>query len=154
MISIRPMRSDEYHTFEESAVAFYADESARAGRINRDDSLKWARVETKKILTKGIETPTHLFYVVEDGSNQSVGYIWCGQDSDLKARAFLFTILIFTEHRDQGYGHQALKLLEQDLKGKGYRSIGLHVYTFNERAVHLYRKQGYRETDLVMSKEI
>jgi len=148
------MRSNEYPRFEESAIALYADESARAGRVSRESSLKWAEEETKKILSKGIETPDHLFYVIEDHSYGSVGYIWCGQDSDRKTRAFLFTILIFTEHRDQGHGHQALKLLEQDLKGKGYESIGLHVYTFNERAVQLYRRLGYRETDLVMSKEV
>ncbi len=86
MTSIRPMQSDEYYQFEESAIVLYADESIRAGRVSRVESLKWARVETKKILTKGIETPNHLFYVVEDGSKQSVGYIWCGWDPDKETR--------------------------------------------------------------------
>jgi len=127
MVSLRPMQTQEYLRFEEYAIRLYADESAAAGRVSREESLKWAEEETRKILAKGIETSNHLFYVVEDDSAGSVGYIWCGQDPDRETRVFLFTILIFEEHQNRGIGYQAMQL---------------------------YRKMGYRETDLVMSKEL
>ena len=85
MITIRPMRSDEYSAFEESAI--------------------------------------------EDDNGRSIGHIWCGRDPDKETRIFLFTILVFKEYRDRGIGSRALQLLEQELKVKGYKSIGLHVYT-------------------------
>ena len=77
---------------------------------------KWAEEETRKILSRGIETPNQLFYVLEDDSTGRVGYIWCGQDPDRETRVFLFTLLIFGEYQNRGVG--------------------------------------YRETDLVMSKEL
>ena len=154
MISLHPMQTEEYSRFEESAIKLYADESARAGRVSREKSLKWAEDETRRILPRGIRTPNHLFYVVGEEEEGEVGYIWCGQDPDEESRVFLFTILIFEQYRNRGIGFQAMKLLESELKTRGYKSIGLHVYSFNKPAVHLYSKLGYLVTDLVMSKQI
>jgi ribosomal protein S18 acetylase RimI-like enzyme len=148
------MRSNEYPAFQDAAIALFAAESARAGRVLESASLAWSEAETMKILPEGIETPNHLFYTIREDETETVGYIWCGRDRDKKTRMFLYTILIFENFRSRGYGSRALQLLEGELKAKGYDSIGLHVYSFNEQAVRLYRKLGYRETNLVMSKEI
>ena len=154
MITIRPMQTEEYPRFEKSAIRLYADESARAGRVSREDSQKWAEEETKKILSEGIETPNQLFYVIEDDSAQRLGYIWCGPDPDSKSRMFLYILDITEEHRNREVGYRALQLLEQELRARGCRSIALHVYAFNQQAVHLYKKLGYSVTDLVLRKQI
>ena len=154
ILSIREMRSEEYPAFETVAIALHAHDSATAGRIHHHQALKWAKAETKKILSEGIETPNQLFYVIEDDSAQRLGYIWCGPDPNSKSRMFLYILYITEEHRNRGVGYRALQLLEQELRARGCRSIALHVYAFNQRAVHLHKKLGYSETDLVLRKQI
>ena len=60
--------------------------------------------------------------------------------------AWLDNIDILESYQNQGYGTQALALMEQELDAMGIKSIGLHVEADNERALAFYQKRGFRFT--------
>jgi len=54
-----------------------------------------------------------------------------------------------------GYGFEAMKLLEEKAKEKKYYKIEVLVNEHNERALKLYKKLGYKDTDLkILEKEL
>jgi RimJ/RimL family protein N-acetyltransferase len=55
----------------------------------------------------------------------------------------------------KGYGFEAMQLLEKEAKDKGCRKISLLVNEQNLRAINLYKKLNYTDTNLkLMEKEI
>jgi GNAT superfamily N-acetyltransferase len=63
-------------------------------------------------------------------------------------------IVLKPEFRGKGYGKSAMQLFEEDVKVKGVGKTGLHVFSFNEPAVKLYKSMGYSTTDLSMQKSL
>ncbi|MBT3786614.1 GNAT family N-acetyltransferase [bacterium] len=57
-------------------------------------------------------------------------------------------------HRGKGYGKKAMHLFEEDVKQRGVKRTGLHVFGFNKAAAGLYQSIGYEITDLSMQKEL
>lgn len=47
-----------------------------------------------------------------------------------------------------GYGFEAMKLLETEAKNMGCRKLSLMVHKDNQRALNLYKKLGYFDTNL------
>ena len=47
--------------------------------------------------------------------------------------------------RGKGFGYQALRYLEGQIKSAGLKRIELGVFEFNTHAVKLYQKSGYKE---------
>lgn len=55
----------------------------------------------------------------------------------------------------KGYGFEAVKLLEIEAKKRGCDKISLLVHKNNQRALNLYKKLGYFDTDLkLLEKDI
>lgn len=56
-------------------------------------------------------------------------------------------MIISAQHRGQGYGTEALKVLtEHAFHALGMKCVGLAVYDFNTRAIKCYEKAGFKET--------
>lgn len=55
----------------------------------------------------------------------------------------------------KGYGFEVMKLVEVEAKKRGCRKISLLVHKDNQRALSLYKKLGYSDTDLkLLEKDI
>ena len=52
------------------------------------------------------------------------------------------------------FGIQTMKKLEEKAKELKCNKISLHVFAHNNLAISLYKKMGYKITNLMMSKEI
>ncbi len=155
MTKLRKLKPREYSRFEREIITFYAEQSAKAGRIPEKKALDWSAKDIKSDLTDGINTSNNLFYVIESNEPRELaGYVWCVPNDEREKGAFLYAILIFEKHRNRGLGTEALKLLEDKLKKEGFDSLDLHVYAFNEAAIHLYKKLGYNTSALTMGKKI
>ncbi len=50
-----------------------------------------------------------------------------------------------TSARGKGVGMQAMQYLEKEITSQGLKRIELGVFEFNEKAIKLYKKMGYRE---------
>ena len=71
-----------------------------------------------------------------------------------KKTAFIYNIEIVEPLRGQGMGRAVLALLEDLLRPEGYTKIGLHVFSSNPVARHLYESVGYAVVSQNMQKNI
>ncbi len=58
-------------------------------------------------------------------------------------RAYLYAYRILQEHQGKGKGSLLLKSILELLEGKGYREFTVGVEDDNERALHIYQKEGF-----------
>lgn len=75
-------------------------------------------------------------------NNQFAGFV--KYDSELKR---IRSLAIEQNFRNKGYGKKLLKHAIKDLHNEGIRSIKICTTTDNSSALHLYKKNGFKETD-------
>lgn len=61
--------------------------------------------------------------------------------------AFIDELYIVPEHRNRGYGRQAMAFVEQEAREMGVNAIHLEVDPGNDSALKLYRRTGYIDHD-------
>ncbi|MDR7663013.1 GNAT family N-acetyltransferase [Limosilactobacillus fermentum] len=76
-------------------------------------------------------------------NTQPVGMVWLAQYHENSDKAFIYDIQIYPDFQNQGFGTQALKLIATQAKALGFKSLGLHVFGHNKRAIHVYEKSGF-----------
>ena len=50
---------------------------------------------------------------------------------------------------NQGLGTEMIKYVEENAKKIGFEQLELDVFSTNERAIHVYRKSGFKETGII-----
>ena len=153
--------SQEYYEdyYSEYCIKELAKQCAVNGMWDKDEAENKARFEQKTILAEGVKTKGNYLYTLEIDNN-IVGEIWFG---DLKVNeehyAFIFDIHINNQHQGRGYGSLALIEIEKEARKYKYKEIRLQVFRDNERAIRLYKKNGYRiflekANNIWMNKEL
>jgi ribosomal protein S18 acetylase RimI-like enzyme len=157
VIDFIPLKPTEYESWRRASIASYAEENVISGRWNREEARSRSGLEFATLLPNGLSTPGNYLYSLLDGqTSEVVGMIWFasgGQDRETK-QAFVYDFEIFEAYRRRGYGTQALLRLDEQVRAMGLSSISLHVFAHNRAARDIYGKAGYRETDVIMSKEL
>lgn len=151
MVRLEEMKSNEFQRYLGYAIKNYADEHVKAGNWNELEAISNATKEFEKLLPEGEKTVDNKLFIIRD-EEQEVGMIWLAQRST--ERGFIYDINIWEGNQGRGYGEKAMKEIEILAKKLGLKHIGLHVFGHNKAARHLYEKLGYRETDIVMEKQI
>ncbi|HVN55135.1 MAG TPA: GNAT family N-acetyltransferase [Anaerolineaceae bacterium] len=64
--------------------------------------------------------------------------------ADGHERAYLYGFRVREAYRDRGIGTYMMKIIEDDLRQRGFRMITLNVARENTRARHLYERHAYR----------
>ncbi|MGX7043068.1 GNAT family N-acetyltransferase [Leuconostoc holzapfelii] len=118
-----------------------------------NDALENSEKTYTRLLPNGLETSGNYFYSIYDEIN-IIGYIWLGTDSENESNAFIFDFEIYKQYQNNGFGSKAIILAEKEAKNMGFRTIGLHVFGSNQRAIHVYQKCGYGITDIKMQKAL
>jgi len=154
MITLVPMSEAEYQTYLGSAIAAYAQDKVAAGNWSEAEALERSTKEFQHYLPQGIQTPGHFLFTLVNASGQRVGHLWYNQAAEKPQAAFIYDFEIDESFRRQGHATQALQALEVDARLKGVKQLGLHVFGHNTAARELYKKAGYHETNVNMSKEI
>ncbi len=146
------MSSADYTDWMNIIVPEYAAEKVASGAWTQRESLEQSRSAITNLLPRGRNTQDHhLHTLTETATRSRIGFLWFGRR---ESHAFLYDLYVYPESRRQGYGRQALKLLEAAATARGYATIGLHVFAQNTGAAALYRAAGYAVTDLVMRKSL
>lgn len=145
------MNSNQFQVYLERAVIEYASEKVKAGNWQEDESVIKARRAYEELLPNGEKTENQYLYSIEEDGKQ-VGVIWLGKKSN--TTGFIYDFYILEQYRGQGYGKQAMKLIEEEGKKLGLTKIGLHVFGHNKVAISLYEKLGYEVTNINMIKKI
>ncbi len=151
------MDEEEFQEYLEWSVRNYAEEKVKAGSWPGEGAYERSKGQFDMLLPNGRNTPnSHLFKIVDNEAGKRVGTLWFGIASPpMEVQGgFIWDIIIFPEFRGMGYGKQAMIALEEKARELGVNRISLHVFGHNNVAIGLYRKLGYSETDLMMSKDI
>jgi len=155
MVEFVRMSKDDFDKYLSYITKNYADEKAKAGNWSRENAFELAKQTIHKLLPDGIDTEGHYIYSIYNNSDQ-IGTLWfkLNEQQDSSKTAFLYDIFIYKGYQGKGYGEQTMKKFEDKAKELKCDRISLHVFAHNNPAISLYKKMGYKITNLVMSKEI
>ena len=111
-----------------------------------------SRKAFESLLPEGNATSSHrLCAVVDDETGARVGYLWFGERESEESRyVVVYEFMIREEHRRRGYGTEALRALEDEVRAMDVDRIMLHVFGHNHAARALYQKVGYLERNVTM----
>ncbi len=146
MLTLRPMRSDEFPGYLGYFVPDYTDEIATNYGLTPTDARSQAERETARDLPLGAETTSQTLLCIEDGSTL-LGYLWINVADGI---AFINDFHILPAHQGQGHGKAALLVLRMRLASDGVTQIRLRVAAGNPRAQALYQRMGFRTTGINM----
>ena len=151
MVRLEALQQDDFERFLEREVRGYAEDHVRNGNWPEEGALERSRKEFEFYLPDGIHTQDQYLWSLVDDSDSKIGVLWV-QLKDHKA--FIFDFVIDEEFRGKGFGKQSLAAMDEALKSMGAESVGLHVFGDNIIAQELYKKAGYRITDIQMKKTL
>jgi RimJ/RimL family protein N-acetyltransferase len=154
MIQLRTMTESEYLLYLDNLYTGYADEQVKAGTWPADRALELAKTEIREMLPEGLASKNNYLYsLFAPGESSPVGVLWILiRERNKQKEAFIADIVIYDVYRRRGYGAQALKALDDAVKGMGIHRIRLQVFGHNLAARDLYEKSGYEMVNIYMEK--
>jgi len=155
MIILKPMTKEAYQAFIETSFKAFLQEMQKGSSDSAEFRKRLAEMK-KQMLPQGLATPNHFFYDIYDQNSQKeVGELWFAIEERGNDRSiFVYDIRIHDAHRRKGFGSQAFQTMEKKAREMGIDKITLHVFGNNHPARNMYKKLGYTETDVMMSKTI
>lgn len=153
MVRLVPMTGKEFEEYLERDIERYAEENVKAGYWAPGEALEESLKAHQQLLPQGMATKDHHFLKIQDEGGMVIGEAWlkANQDAPLPS-AFLYALFVEEAHRGRGYGKQAMLALEEKAKELGLRTLALHVFAQNPRAMALYEGLGYEVKSLNMEK--
>jgi RimJ/RimL family protein N-acetyltransferase len=155
MVKLAPLSEEDYQSWHDWALEDYASDIVRSG-MPKEQAEEKSRSDFEQGLPNGLNSENQYLYSVQDEqTGEKVGVIWLAiqQRSERKV-AFLYDIVIWEPFRGKGYGTAALQATEDRARELGAVRIGLHVFGHNEGARKLYKRLGYVETNVNMSRDL
>ena len=157
MITLEPMSDELFVSYIEEAVAHFSKEYVIAGICAERDAVAMCRSTYEKSLPQGVSTPDNYLYELRKVNDQApIGMAWLAiWVNSGKRSAFICDVYVRHEWRSQGYGTQAMRLLEKKAREfDGVSEIGLHVLWQNNAAQSVYKKLGFKPTGINMIKHL
>lgn len=146
------MTEDMYSDYIEQSITQFAEESVRAGNLDKTQALKKAEDQFSKLLPDGLNTENHQLLSIFH-NNRHIGMLWLHiKWTHLGKEAFIYDFLINEDFRGKGMGKKSMSALDTYAHKVGLKKISLHVFAHNQRAVHLYQKMGYEFTNHHMAR--
>lgn len=156
MVKLVKMSKQDFDSYILNAVIDYAKEKVKAGTWCEEEARDLSEKTFSQLLPQGVDTENqYLFSIMETDKQVKIGYLWFQYSQTLVRKdAFIFDFVIFEEFRGKGYGYESLKAFEEEAKKLDIEKVTLHVFSHNKRAIALYQKFGFEDTDIIMSKYI
>jgi ribosomal protein S18 acetylase RimI-like enzyme len=153
---LRPLRDDEVPGFLEGLRDEYVRELMEDAGLSEERAEEKAASDHAALFPGRKPQPDQHIYVVERETGEPVGHVFWAQRSAPGSgpRAFLYQIFISEPFRGRGHGREAMQLLEDEVRAAGLPGIDLNVWGGNDLARSLYRKLGYAEQAVFMTKDL
>ncbi len=101
------------------------------------------------------------FIIVSQIDNQIVGFLEINfvnekdtVDSKFSKFAQICNLVVEEKYRHKGIGSEMVRFAEKIIKDKNYQHIKIQVSSFNDKALHLYRKLDYIDRQRFLYKTI
>jgi GNAT superfamily N-acetyltransferase len=154
-VSLRPMRPDEFASFESESKRGYARDMSENGGVDPDAARRKAEHDFARLLPDGLASASQFLFVIEDERGETKGTLWFAEEERHGRRcAFLYDIHVNEASRGQGIGRRAMQLLEREARARELDSIELNVFGGNTVARSLYHSLGYTEASVGMRKAL
>ena len=157
-VRLRPLRDDEVPRFIDELRDEYVRGLMEDASMSRQDAGEKADSDHAALFPGGRPQADHHMYVVEDEFGEPVGHLFWAKrlapGSGSVSRAFLYQVYIDEPFRGRGHGRRAMELLEAEVRAEGLLGIDLNVWGGNDLARSLYRKLGFEERAVFMSREL
>ncbi|MEI6578247.1 MAG: GNAT family N-acetyltransferase [Eubacteriales bacterium] len=140
-LSKRCFTQTEYDSFYSQVCSDYAEELEISGKLDHVNAVNKAESENKRLLSQGLSTPGAHFALFEENCH-TIGYYWLTEKQ--KGMILLGFIFIYPEFRGLGYGKRLMSMVEKDATKLGKKYVILNVFKYNQAAVGLYKKCGYK----------
>jgi ribosomal protein S18 acetylase RimI-like enzyme len=150
VISLRPLRADEYAAWDAAHRAEYERGLVEHAGLSREQAAAKVARDVPAVLPDGLATPSTWIWAVDE-DDRRVGTVFLGVRD---GGAWLYDITIHEAERGRGHGRAAMTALETEVRGLGYDTIGLNVWGGNEVARGLYGSLGWSEESVHMRKQI
>jgi ribosomal protein S18 acetylase RimI-like enzyme len=151
MIKLEPIQQEDFERFLEGEIRGYAEDHVRNGNWPPEGAIDRSRKEFERLLPDGIHSRDQFVWSILDEENGNVGMLWVQVK---EGKAFIYDFVIDEAMRGKGYGKQALIAMDEKLKAMNVEWVGLHVFGDNITAQQLYKKMGYKITNIQMKKEL
>jgi GNAT superfamily N-acetyltransferase len=153
-LQLRPMGDEEFAAWVPLLREEYARDLIRDYGMSADRARAKAVAEIELPLPGGHWPPGHSVFVIEvDG--EPVGHLWLVERRDAyEPSLIVYDIDVDEPYRGRGYGKAAMVFAEEEARRRGLTRIALTVGARNDVARNLYRRLGFDENELAMSKRI
>jgi ribosomal protein S18 acetylase RimI-like enzyme len=151
MVTLEPLQQTDFERFLEDEIRGYAADHVRNGNWPAEGAIERSRKEFATLLPEGVRSKDQYLWSIVDEENAKIGMLWV-QIKDRKA--FIYDFVIDETFRGNGYGKQAMTVMDEKLKSMNVETVGLHVFGDNITAQELYKKMGYQITGIHMKKEL
>jgi RimJ/RimL family protein N-acetyltransferase len=137
-IYLTPVGSNDIETF----MVFMNDEEVRILARSRRDVLN--EYNTKEMVEK-LQKYEESFLICRQDTHEKIGYALIMDRDEYNREASIALVIGKKENRGKGFGEEALKLLlKHGFINLNLESMHLGVYEYNETAIKLYEKVGFK----------
>jgi len=150
VVTLRPLREDEYAAWDEVHRGEYERGLAEFAGVARDAARAKVERDILAVLPDGLATPGTWIWAVES-DRRRVGTVFLGVRG---GEAWLYDITIDPGERGNGFGRAAMVALEAELRSLGHATVALNVWGGNGIARGLYTSLGYVEESVHMRKRL
>lgn len=146
------MRSNSILDFEQNWDLWKESEIENFKLIHNGKYIPQELLDQRKRDTKQMLSSEYSYIKVLAVDNEKIGIIMAAIDND--NIGFIYSIYVKDDHRKKGYGTLLMNQALSFLKSKKTTKILLNVGSDNESAISLYKKIGFRTTQLSMEYTI
>jgi ribosomal protein S18 acetylase RimI-like enzyme len=154
-LRLRPVDEDEIAAFVASTREGYELSMVNDAGLGEEEARAKAGRDFALLVREGCPVAgQQLFIIEETETSERVGRVWLGEPFPGQPIGFLYDIEIEGRFRGRGLGREAMLLVEQEARGRGFVEIWLNVFGGNETARSLYRSLRYVEFAIAMRKRL
>jgi ribosomal protein S18 acetylase RimI-like enzyme len=154
-VRLRPLPDDETESFVRSTRDAYTRDMVMSAGMSEQEARAKAEVDFSTLVHDGRPgAGQQLFVVEETETGERIGRVWLGERFPGQPIAYLYDIEINPVFRGRGLAREAMLLVEQEARRRGFAEIRLNVFAGNEVARSLYRSLGYAEFAIGMRKRL
>lgn len=152
MVTFQPMTEDEFAAFKAAMAVDYEQDVASGMGLPVEDVRERAQEQLESLMKDGLGSQEHLYWKIVAPEDGVVGDLWVMLQP--RRQSFIYYIGIDEGQRGKGYGEQAMRHLEGEMRSRGATHIALNVFGDNAVARRLYERVGYQAAAIYMNKAI
>jgi ribosomal protein S18 acetylase RimI-like enzyme len=153
-VRLRPVADDEVASFLASTQDGYALSMVNDAGMGEEEARAKAERDFAMLVREGRPVAGQQLFIIETETSERVGRVWLGEPFPGQPIGFLYDIEIEGRFRGRGLGREAMLLVEQEARRRGFVEIRLNVFGGNETARSLYRSLQYVEFAIGMRKRL